>query len=169
MQHFKSIRAKIFFLSLIGKCGGPFKCMYVYCFKASWHGKGCHDGLGRAFKNKVHILIKSCKSSRTRKGIPGGGYGYIANATDVFQAWKHSLQTMTAEFVDELERDLSLSTIFISFHTRIHPIPCAEETLQPLVNKSKNYQFDVFTKGNMFMQNCTCWCLSCLKARYSIS
>ena len=56
----------------------------MYSYGAPGHGKGEFDGLGGTFKNVIHGLIKSTKTSQ--RGIPGVESGYIQTVEDVFNA-----------------------------------------------------------------------------------
>lgn len=95
-QHFQNTGAIESFTSLVKKHGrDASKCKYVYSFGAPGHGKGCFDGLGGTFKNKVHSLIKSTKTSG--QGIPGVESGYIGSVDEVFQALQHNFTGAAAD------------------------------------------------------------------------
>jgi len=160
-QHFKSTGALEFFTSLINKDRDPKLCKYVYSFGAPGHGKGCFDGVGGTFKNKIHQLIKSTKTSM--EGIPGVDSGYIGSVDEVFQALKHSF-TVEADQSRKKARKNPIHHYKFFLHKSPDIRRPQTETFVGLENITKNYQFVVTNIGIVHKRNRSCWCMKCMKA-----
>ncbi|KAL7490471.1 hypothetical protein ACHAWT_000101 [Skeletonema menzelii] len=162
-QHFKNTGAIEFFTSLINIHGRDIsKCKYVYSFGAPGHGKGCFDGIGGTFKNKVHQLIKSTKSSG--QGVPGVESGYIGNVDEVFQALDHHFAGEDAKARRKASKNPIETYKFFLHKTSVNPIKRPTEKFIQLEQISKNYQFSVSGVGNVHMRNRSCWCMKCMQS-----
>ena len=83
-QHFKNTGALHYFTTLIIKRGGSSENAFVYSSGVPGHGKLFYDGIGGTFKNKIHYLIQSSKTSGVH--TPGPDSGYINTVKYVFDA-----------------------------------------------------------------------------------
>ena len=161
-QHFKSTGALEYFTSLIKKGGrNPTLCKYVYSFGAPGHGKGCFDGVGGTFKNKIHQLIKSTKTSM--QGIPGTTSGYIGTVEEVYNALKECFKGVADESRKKARKNpINHYEFFLHKSPDIRRPP--NETFVGLENITKNYQFVVTNVGIVHKRNRSCWCMKCMKA-----
>jgi len=125
---------------------------YIYSFGAPGHGKGPYDGVGGAFKNRTHQLIKSERTSGIR--IPGVATR-ILDVEDVYNA-------LVADYSTKQGRKDGIGHYHFFLHlTKDNPIPQPSETFDAVPLISKNYQFAMKTPGVLYKRRRSCWCLQC--------
>ena len=128
----------------------------MYSFGAPGHGKGCFDGVGGTFKNKIHQLIKSTKTSM--QGIPGTTSGYIGTVEEVYNALKECFKGVADESRKKARKNpINHYEFFLHKSPDIRRPP--NETFVGLENITKNYQFVVTNVGIVHKRNRSCWCI----------
>ena len=160
-QHFKNTVAIEFFTSLVDKHKkDASKCKYVYSFGAPGYGR-C-----RTFKNKVHQLIKSTKSSG--QGVPGVASGCIGTVDDVFEALSHNFADEHAKARRKSSKNPIDIYKFFLHKTSDKQIKRPAEKFTQLEKNTKNYQFSVSGVGNVHMRNRSCWCMKCMQSFFML-
>jgi len=126
--------------------------------RSTWAWEGEFDGVGGTFKNKIHRLIKSSKTSG--HGIPGVESGYIGTVDDVFEALQHCFIEEATESRNRAKNPINKCQFFLH-KTSEKPIHRPEEKFIKLKDITKYYQFCV---GLVHIRQRSCWCMNCMCA-----
>ena len=143
----------------------------MYTFGAPGHGKGTWDGLGGAWKNVIHHLIKS--SHNKNELIPGVHSGYINSVRDVHAALSHHYDNENNRERSTSENRINKYKFFL--YVRDAPdsvkdgnnappkneIPRPVEELRTLDGIKSHYQFAVGDEGIVYMRCGSCFCMPC--------